>query len=58
MVKYYNNTAVSLRKRRKLINLDQYNTQSLFVIAMIILVFLLSTLSVAASPSSNIYMGI
>ena len=58
MVKYYNNTAVSLRKRRKLINLDQYNTQSLFVIAMIILVFLLSTLSVAASPSSNMYMGI
>jgi hypothetical protein len=58
MVKYYNNTAISLRKRRRLINLDQYNTQSLFIIAMIILVFLLSTLSVAASPSSNMYMGI
>ena len=58
MVKYYNNTAVSLRKRKRLINLDNYNIQSLFVIAVIILVFLLSTLSVAATPTSNMYMGI
>ena len=56
MVNY--NTAISLKKRKKLINLDQYNVQSLIVIAILILVFLFSTLSVAASPSSNMYMGI
>jgi competence protein ComGC len=58
MIKNNRNVAVDLRRRRSVLNLEQFNPQSFIVIGMITLIFIISVLFVAAGPNSNAFTGI
>lgn len=58
MLKNSRNVAVDLRRKRSFMNLGQFNPQSFFVIGMIIMIFIISVLCVAAGPNSNMITGV
>lgn len=58
MLKNSRNVAVDLRRKRSLMNLGQFNPQSFFLIGMIIMIFIISVLCVAAGPNSNMITGV
>ncbi|MGZ7046902.1 MAG: hypothetical protein ACXVH2_00695 [Methanobacterium sp.] len=58
MLKNNRNFPVSLRKRKSIINLEGLNLQSFFTIGIVLMVLLISILCTAASPNSNMLIGV
>lgn len=58
MLKNNRNITVDLRRKRSLVNLEQFNTQSFFIIGTVIMILIISVLCVAAYPNSNAFTGI
>lgn len=58
MLKNGRSASVDLRKRRSFINLEGLNFQFLVLIAMIVMILIISVLTVAAYPNSNMPAGV
>jgi len=58
MMKNNRSFAVDLRRRRSILNLEQFNLQSFALIGMIMVIFIISALLVASGPNSNMPVGI
>ncbi|MGZ7043374.1 MAG: hypothetical protein ACXVHS_04520 [Methanobacterium sp.] len=58
MLKNNRNFPVSLRKRKSIINLEGLNLQSFLTIGIVLMVLLISILCTAASPNSNMLIGV
>ncbi len=57
MLKNNRSAPASLRKKRNLMNLEDYDTRSFFIIGMILMVFIVSIILAASSPNSNMLFG-